>query len=155
MQLKFPLHHYDQAGRVKPPLFLYVGLGFLCRGALLFIIALSTRERAEDMMRIFYPEKYDFYLSLLAFCPAALVFLLLARRESIWKRQKAIWFKALFPLTIVACAIDICLQVYILQKTQFTFSLARAVALVFGGLFAVYLFKSKHMKEIRQDWAHE
>ncbi len=152
MQLEFPLGHYDESGRLKPPLFLYVLLFFLCRGLLVFVVALSMRDDSERMMTLFYPEKYDFYLSLLPAIPAFLILAMFSRRQAIWKKGKQMIFVGISYLLGTALLLDIALQLYVLNKLEYTFAISRASTLTFALIGTMYLLKSKHVKHLKKDW---
>ncbi|MFC3120637.1 DUF2919 domain-containing protein [Agaribacter flavus] len=153
MQLEFPLSHYDEGGRLKPPLFLYFVLLFFCRGIVIFVVALSVPNDSSRMMEIFYPEKYDFYLSLMSAVPAVLALVLLSRRYSIWQQSKQRLFSFLFALLVMASLIDLSLQIYIVNKLSYSFSISRALTLGGAVLALSYVLKSKHIRHLRKDWS--
>nr|WP_136252460.1 DUF2919 family protein [Ningiella ruwaisensis] len=152
MPLKFPLHHYDEAGRLKPPLLLYCFLLFLCRGLVLLIVSLSFREDSSRMMALFYPNKWDFYLSLVPMIPAVLIFILLARRNSLWSKEKHALFRFIPALFAIALLGDIAVQLSILARIGFTFSATHGVSLILAISGLLYLTKSRHMRDLPRDW---
>jgi hypothetical protein len=152
MALKFPLHHYDEAGRLKPPLLLYCFLLFLCRGFLLLIVSLSFREDSSRMMSLFYPSKNDFYWSLLPAIPALLVLALLSQRNRVWKSENMMLFKPMIGLFLLALLADMAVQLGILWRIHFAFSLPHGLSILICVIGLVYAFKSRHMKDIVGDW---
>jgi hypothetical protein len=152
MPLKFPLHHYDVAGRLKPPLMLYCFLLFLCRGLLLLIISLSFREDSSRMMRLFYPSKNDFYWSLLPVLPALAVLALLSQRNRVWKNECMGLFKPMVTFFLVALLADISVQFGILWRIHFAFSMTHGMSILIGCIGLIYALKSRHMKDIVKDW---
>lgn len=155
MLLKYPLHYYDEAGRLKPPIALYLFLVFLCRGFLLLVISLSFREDSSRMMSLFYPSKYDFYWSMLPVVPALLVFALLSQRNRIWKKGRHSLFKPMIALFVVALVIDIVIQVSILWRIHFAFSATLGYSLLIAAVGLIYALKSQHMRDLVSDWQHQ
>ncbi|MFC4699107.1 DUF2919 family protein [Glaciecola siphonariae] len=153
MPLKFPLHHYDEAGRLKPPLLLYAFLLFLCRGFLLLIISLSFREDSSRMMSLFFPNKWDFYLSLLPSIPALIILILFAQRSKIWLNERQSWFKVVPILFVIALVGDIAIQLNILSRLDFRFSLTHGLSILLALIGLIYAHKSRHVRELPIDWA--
>ncbi|WP_371193338.1 DUF2919 family protein [Glaciecola sp. SC05] len=153
MPLKFPLHHYDEAGRLKPPLMLYIFLLFLCRGFLLLVISLSFREDSSRMMSLFFPNKWDFYWSLLPAVPAMLILALFSQRSKIWLSKKQRLFSIIPAVFAIALLADIAVQMSILWRIDFQFSLAHGLAILLATVGLVYASKSKHMRDLPVDWS--
>jgi len=128
MSLKYPLHHYDEGGRLKPPLLLYIFLLFVCRGFILLIISLSFREDSDRMMGLFFPNKFDFYWSLLPTVPALGLLAILSQRSKLWQKQRLRMFSWILPLFVFALVLDIAIQVSILSRIHFEFSFAASGA---------------------------
>lgn len=155
MPLKFPLHHYDEAGRLKPPLMLYVFLLFLCRGFLLLVISLSFREDSSRMMSLFFPNKWDFYWSLLPAVPAIMILGLFSQRTKIWAAQRQSLFKIIPLLFVIALLSDIAVQIGILSRMHFQFSFTHGISIVLAMVALAYASKSKHMRDLPWDWSRK
>jgi hypothetical protein len=153
MPLKFPLHHYDEAGRLKPPALLYVYLLFLCRGFLLLIISLSFREDSSRMMTLFYPNKWDFYWSLLPTVPAMIILALFSQRSKLWQGGYYALFKVIPSLFVLALLADIAVQLSILSRIDFSFSFTHGLSIVIAFTGLAYALKSRHMKDLPVDWS--
>lgn len=153
MPIKYPLNYYDESGRLKPPIFIYIFLLFVCRGFLILIVSLSFREDSEALIRLFYPHPYHFYLSLLPLLPAAFALYLVSYRNKLWKDAKYAIFKSLKPAMIMALVIDLLIQGYILTKLQFAFSMSHGVSICMCGLGLVYLIRSEYLKNLTNDWS--
>ncbi len=152
MSLKYPLHSYDESGRLKPPVFIYLILLFVCRGLILLVISLSFREDSERLLRLFYPLPYHFYLSLVPILPALLGLFLVSYRNSLWQKSRYAWFFALPIMMFSSLIIDAGIQLYILQSINFVFAMNYGVSLflVFCGF--LYLFKSRYIRDLVKDW---
>ncbi|MEM0911118.1 MAG: DUF2919 domain-containing protein [Pseudomonadota bacterium] len=153
--MQFPLEKYDESGRLKPPLFFYVGLVFLCRSVLLLIVALSLRGQSDQVMAVFYPSQREFYLSLSTAIVAAYLLFIVSRRNSLWLSQRNLHFKLLKPMSFIAVITDIALQLYILSLHQFAFSVNKVITLTFAFVFLAYLMTNPLMKTLVSDWQKE
>jgi hypothetical protein len=134
---------------------LYAFLLFVCRGFLLLIISLSFREDSSRMMTLFYPSKYDFYWSLLPVLPALVVLILLSQRNKIWRSERMWLFKPLVMLFVVALLADISVQLGILSRIHFAFSATHGFSILIALIGLVYAMKSRHMRDIVNDWVRE
>ena len=152
MQLKYPLNCYDEAGRMKPPLFVYILLLFVCRGLLVLIVSLSFTQDSERLLRIFYPFPSHFYLSLIPLAPALLALYLLSKRTILWQKEHHGWFKSLPFSLYCALILDGGIQIFILKETHFFFSLTHGVSLLFIACGLVYMKKSGYMRNLVEDW---
>lgn len=153
MKLKYPLHHYDEAGRMKPPIFVYALLFFVCRGLLVLIVSLSFREDSERLLRIFYPLPYHFYLSLVPILPALIGFYFVSKRTVLWNKERYLWFKW-FPWCLYcALFLDAGIVLYMLNEIDFAFSMTHGMSLlvVFCGL--IYISQSRYVAHLLKDWA--
>jgi hypothetical protein len=152
MKLKLPLHKYDDAGRVKPPWLLFLGLCFFARSILVFIASLSFRQDSSLLLSVFYPIKYQFYLSLFTAIPALLTLLFFGLRDRIWKANRGELYLSLAPLLAYLIISDLIIQIYILRGQHFEFAWPTALSLLFGILFGWYLLVSKHVRLMLADW---
>ena len=153
MPLKYPLHYYDEAGRLKPPLFIYIFLLFVCRGLLILAISLSFREDKESLLRLFYPQVYQFYLSLLPLLPAIYALYLVSHRNKIWANNNYQYYRRLKPFMALALLIDASIQFYILARLQFSFSMSHGLAIAMAILGLMYILRSSHLKNLIKDWS--
>jgi hypothetical protein len=152
MKLKYPLHYYDEAGRLKPPIFVYILLLFVCRGLIVLIISLSFREDSERLLRIFYPLPYHFYLSFTPILPALLALYLVSKRTILWHNGHHSWFRWLGLYLYCALLFDAAVQLYMLQEINFVYSITHGVSLlmIFCGL--IYLRQSRYIVHLIKDW---
>jgi hypothetical protein len=152
MKIKLPLHKYDEAGRVKPPWLLFLCLCFLARGIVVFIASLSFRQDGGLLLSIFYPLKYQFYLSLLTAIPAIMTLLFLGFRERVWKADRGSFYIGLPIILGYLIISDVVIQLYILRAQYFAFAWPKALTLFSVLVFAWYLVTSKHMRIMLVDW---
>ena len=150
--IKYPLQYYDEAGRMKPPLFAYLLLLFVCRGLIILIISLSFREDSERLLRIFYPFPYHFYLSLLPIIPALMALYLVSKRTLLWENNRFAWFRPLIWCMGLALLLDIGIQMYMLQEIGFAFSMSHGMSLLLAISGLIYLINSKYIKHLIIDW---
>jgi hypothetical protein len=152
MPLKYPLHYYDDTGRLKPTSFVFFLMLFVCRGLIILIISLTNREDSETLLRIFYPESYHFYLSLIPILPALFALYLVSRRTILWEKEKFRIFR-LIPITMATALIaDAVVQGHMLWKIHFVFSLSHGLSLVISLFGLIYIVNSQYMKNLVMDW---
>jgi len=137
---------------MKPPVFVYILLLFVCRGLLVLIISLSFREDSERLLRIFYPLPYHFYLSLLPILPALMGLYLVSKRTLLWKDEKYAWFKFLPTYLYSALICDAGIQLYMLEEIDFTFSMNHGLSLLMAFCGLIYLRQSKYIRHLMVDW---
>ncbi|MCP3127482.1 DUF2919 domain-containing protein [Shewanella sp. KJ2020] len=142
----------DDKGHIKPPIFLYVLLAFLARGWCIFIASLTQANDRAELVRIFYPEKADFLLSLAAGLGAVLLYFVVIaerRRSPLWVRPLFVHLKwGLWLLLLV----DALLLGQRLFHGQFLFhwSLALDALVLFWS--SLYVLKSKRLGYYLADW---
>ncbi|MCT8986968.1 DUF2919 domain-containing protein [Shewanella phaeophyticola] len=143
----------DDRGYIKPPLFLYLILVFLARGWCIFIASLTQFNDRSGLVRLFYPEKTDFILALVAGVGAVLVYgLIIAERKRSWLIlrplfSKSIWF--LWALLILD-------GVFLLQRIvhdDYLFKLGYSLDALFLFWSVIYVLKSKRLHYYFADWA--
>jgi hypothetical protein len=152
MKMVLPLHYYDENGRVKPPLFLMLSLVFLARSIVVFIASLSFREDGGLLLSVFYPDKYQFYLTLASAIPSVALLLFIGFRERIWKAQRSSLFIILpFALALILIY-DLCVQLYIISQQHFVYSWPMASTLLITLVIIWYLMLSKTLRILIRDW---
>ena len=148
MKVLLPLKYYDDAGRVKPAVGLYVCIAFLSRSLMILIGSVSVRENSEQMLALFYPEKHYLYISLAIAFPAFLALLLLGFREKIWKSERCWIFSFIKPLLIFSVLADLVLHIMLANISRWQFSWVIAITLILDLLIfyfeslAMFLFKN-------------
>lgn len=152
MQLKYPLHYYDEGGRMKPPISIYLLLLFVCRGLVVLIISLSFREDSERLLRVFYPLPYHFYLSLVPILPALIALYLVSKRTILWEKGRFSWFRWLPWCLYMALILDGLIQVYTLKQIDFRFSMTHGISLLIVSCGLLYLKQSRYMANLVTDW---
>ncbi|GEM_PF-1139248 len=152
VKIDIPLEHYDREGKLKPPVVLYAGALFLCRGVLILLASLSTREHANGMMKLLYPNRMEFFLSLLPAVLGIVALILMSKRKTFWAKERYQYFKYLLPIFCVAFVIDLLLQLFVLYQVNFSVSPIKLVFLVLTISLAMYLFTDSHVKALTKDW---
>lgn len=152
IMLPLPLHCYDEAGRVKPPLWLYWGLVFACTDWFVVIFAVALRGQTQTLLGLFYPAQNVLTASLVLTIPFLVVLILLSQRERLWKKNLTAWRKALVPLIfigIISSVITLAWHVW-LSHGRFEFLPAlRLLYLLVGGAI---ILRSRHLSLMVADW---
>ncbi|MGL4220780.1 MAG: DUF2919 domain-containing protein [Shewanella sp.] len=151
--LKFEhIRWVDDKGHIRPPLFLYALLAFLGRGWLVFIASLTQFNDQAGLVRLFYPQKEAFLMALATGLGAALCYLLIIiERKQRFNRARWLfghmkWL--LWPLLLL----DAALLAARLVSSDYLFSWTAAIDAVLVLWFALYLYKSKHLRLYLADW---
>lgn len=152
MKILLPLKYYDEAGRIKPAVSLYICIGFLCRSLLVLIGSVSVRENGEQLLALFYSNKHYLYISLAIAVPSFLTLLLLGFREKIWKADRCWLFSSIKPLLIFSVLADLGLHVILAVAHHWQFSWVIAVTLMLDVLFFYFLLRDKHTQMMLTDW---
>lgn len=145
----FPLHHYNDAGDLKPPLFFYLCLLFLSRTWVLLLLCVASSETGNKMLSFFYPDINHFYLGLTSgFIALALFFI--AGRCFAEKSDKSPFFCLLWTkgavFLLFSILLDLSLQLYYLSAKQFHYSLSASLQLVLIIWCLLYLLRSRHLR---------
>ena len=145
----FPLHHYNDAGDLKPPLFFYISLLFLSRTWVLLLLCVASSETGDKMLSFFYPDKNHFYFGLISGFIALALFFVAGRCFSdksdefpffclLWKKGSV--------FLLVSVVSDLALQLYYLSEKQFHYSLNASMQLVLIIWCLLYLLRSRHLR---------
>ncbi|QYJ80074.1 DUF2919 domain-containing protein [Shewanella acanthi] len=142
----------DDKGHIKPPIFLYAILAFLARGWCIFVASLTQASDRSELVRLFYPEKSDFIMSLAAGAGAVvLYFMVLAerRRAPSWVRPMFTQLRLGLGLLLI---VDAALLWQRLYHGQFLFhwSLALDALVLFWS--CMYILQSKRLSYYLNDW---
>lgn len=152
MKILLPLKYYDEAGRIKPAVSLYLCIGFLCRSLLVLIGSVSVRENGEQLLALFYSNKHYLYISLAIAVPPFLTLLLLGFREKIWKADRCWLFSYIKPLLIFSVLADLGLHITLAMAHHWQFSWVIAVTLMLDVLFFYFLLRDRHTQMMLTDW---
>jgi len=89
-----PFKHYDKHGCLKISLVLYLALAYLLKGYVIWVMSLSYRQDPAALLNIFYPNRHDFYDTLLIGIPAIICAIIFSvRRVNMPKIIEWSWFK--------------------------------------------------------------
>ena len=152
MKLLLPLKYYDDAGRVKPAMFLYCCIMILSRSLLILIGSVSVRNNGDQLLTLFYPDKQYLYISLGIAFPAFLTLLILGFREKIWHANKCWIFCCIKPLLFFSVVADFGLHLMLASKGHWQFSWVIAVTLLLDSLVFYFFLKDKHTQLMLMDW---
>jgi hypothetical protein len=142
----------DDKGHIKPPIFLYFIILFLARGWCVFIASLTQFSDQSGLVRLFYPEKSDFILALIAGVGAVFVYgLVISERKRSPVFLQPI-FKHLLPILWVLVILDGVILNQRLMHDFFVFKISYALDVLVIFWSSLYLLKSKRLKYYTQDW---
>ncbi|MGS2720543.1 DUF2919 family protein [Paraglaciecola aestuariivivens] len=147
-----PLKYYDDAGRVKPAMGLYLLILYLCRSILVLIGALTMREYTDQLLAIVYPEQHFLYLSLLIALPALFTLFILGFREKIWLSGREWIFLLIKPLLALSILADLILHIVLANSQAWAFSWVLAASLLTDCLALFYIIKDQHIRLMVKDW---
>ena len=153
-RLLLPLHCYDEAGRVKPPVWLYVLLLLLCTDWIALVFSLASFGQTSQLLAILYPDKTVLGTRLLATVPFVIVLLLLGNRERLWTRHWLQWRKLIKPLLLIGLASSLTAQVNTMAHERWSFHWTPAVFLLLNLITLLCVIRSKHLTTMVADWRH-
>ncbi|NRD74345.1 DUF2919 domain-containing protein [Shewanella sp. VB17] len=142
----------DDKGRIKPPIYLYLILAFIARGWCVLIISLTQSSDRAGLVALFYPQKADFIMALLAGAGALLLYIAIIaerKRSPNWIRP---FFGQLKWCLLVLLTIDGCLLIErsINSHHLYSWSMGLDGLILFWSL--LYLFKSIRLEHYFADW---
>jgi hypothetical protein len=152
VKLLLPLKYYDEAGRVKPALGLYLCIVFLSRSLLVFIGSFSMQRYTNELLTLFYPEQKYLYIGLVGALCAVFGLVILGFREKIWKNNRSWLFLLLKPMLMVSILIDLTTHVILANIEHWMFSWVIAATLILDVFCMFFLLKDKHTKLMIMDW---
>jgi hypothetical protein len=152
MKILLPLKYYDEAGRVKPSVALYLCIAFLSRSLLILLGSVSVRENGEQLLALFYPDKQYLYISLGIAFPTFIALLLMGFREKIWNADRCWMFSYIKPLLIFSVLAELGLHIMLASITYWQFSWVIALTLLADSLIFYFLVKDKHIQLMLNDW---
>ncbi|QIZ77204.1 DUF2919 domain-containing protein [Ferrimonas lipolytica] len=149
---QLPLHRLNDHGWFRPSPWLYLCMILLARTWILFIGAVASREAGADLLALFYPNKFSFYLGLALGSPALLLLWLQGLRHRFHWIGK-VWRYGYGLLTSIVI-IDICVQGYHIIKLHGAFSLGPAIILLLSIWALWYLLKSNSSRLVFSHQGH-
>lgn len=148
--LPLPLHCYDEAGRVKPPLWMHWCFFWGARSLLLLVAVLLIGPRGEAVPALFYASNSQWILH----CSLGLVYLalwlLMGRREWFWQKSFHLnWMKSAL---IGLFTIDLVAQTYWIAMSIGEFRGLKGAELLISLLCCFCVLRSSHLKLMMVDW---
>lgn len=145
----------DDRGYIKPPLFLYLILVFVARGWCIFIASLTQFNDRAGLVRLFYPEKSDFILALIAGVGAVVLYgLVIAERKRSWPILIPLFQHSKVFLGLLLL-VD---GVFLLQRIihdDYLFNIGYSLDGLFLFWSIIYVIKSKRLHYYFADWTVE
>ena len=145
----------DEKGHIKPPMLLYLMLIFLARGWCIFIASLTQFSDRSGLVRLFYPEKSDFLMALVAGVGAVFIYgLVIAERKRSPQILRPVFNHIKYGLWLLLI-VDALLLNQRLVNDHFVFKASFALDALFIFWSCIYLLKSKRLQYYFKDWQNE
>ncbi|WP_296048938.1 DUF2919 family protein [uncultured Alteromonas sp.] len=150
--IPLPLKHYDEAGTVLPPKWLYWMLALACRDLLLVSAFTAIPAESDRLYRIFFPHSDVLWLQIVVTLPFLLALIVMSFREHLWKRGYTRWRLTIKPLCSLGCAGQLLLIGSFLGRAGWQFNgYLGAVALLLIA-FIYMVNRSNHLAIMLHDW---
>ncbi len=145
----------DEKGHIKPPIFLYLILIFLARGWCVFAASLTQFNDRSGLVRLFYPDKTDFLMALVAGVGAVIIYgLIIAERKRAPQFARPLFNKIKYGLWLLLI-VDAIILNQRLMHDDFLFRVSFALDALFIFWSCIYLLKSKRLHYYFEDWQKE
>lgn len=154
-KIQLPLKHYDEAGRVKPPVMLWLCLLVIAKSYLIFIASFTFRQDSQMLLSLFYPIKTDLYNGLMIGSGAIMCFALCGFREKIWASNWRISFLLIRPIITLSIFAESWMNILVIQHQYWQFSWVIALSFLANFFILLWLFSSKHLLIMLKDWTAE
>jgi hypothetical protein len=152
VKLLLPLKYYDEAGRVKPPVAVYVCALFLCRSLIVVIAALSASDASRDLLALIYPQRTLLYVNVCFALSALASLVVMGFRYKIWTNKITWLFVLIRPLLLFAAIGELFFYLALAHYNSWAFSWPIALTILVTGFCVFYLAKDKHLTCMMQDW---
>ncbi len=145
----------DEKGHIKPPIYLYLILVFIARGWCIFAASLTQSSDRAALVALFYPQKSDFIMALVAGVGALVLYAFVIaerKRSPLWVRP---FFSRLKWMLLLLLLIDGVLLVERTINAYYLYSWSTGLDALFLFWSLIYLFQSKRLKHYFADWQKE
>lgn len=149
-KLPFPLHCYDEAGHLKPPLLLYVTCVWLAKALLLMLISVSMRENPSALIKLYYPDSQQWYVNAIPAIVGLAGFVLLSLRDKL-RQYTFNWQGSVRLLLLGGLLLTISIQSLAIANNQGLFSWSHALSLMMSFLLIGYLLRSRRVGAYLKD----
>ncbi|WJG10955.1 DUF2919 domain-containing protein [Aliiglaciecola sp. LCG003] len=151
-KLLLPLHHYDEAGRIKPPKFFWICGLLLAKSYFIFVVSMSNLKDSDMLLDFFYPDASEMYLGFIIGAGAVIAMLITAHREKWWSGRLAILGYLIKPLLMLTLMLDIGHQIQIAIEGNWQFSWVIGLFIMIDAVLFYWLIKSRHVRLMLADW---
>lgn len=143
---------FDFEGRLKIPIGFYLGIVYLLRGFVIWIISLTYSEDRGLLIGLIYSDVSLFKLTILTGLPAFCTFLIF----SLKKQKEKSWYKTIWSvqrnILLAALLCDLILQLYTVSYHITQVHWFQVVLLILGAYLFWYWFKSQRLKRFFRHW---
>lgn len=143
---------FDFEGRLKIPLGFYLGILYLLRGFIIWIISLTYSDDRSLLIGLIYSNVSLFALTILTGAPALITFFIFSLKK---QREKA-WYKSIWSLQskmlLIALFTDLVIQFYTISYHITQVHWVQMVLLILGVYLFWYWLKSNKLKRFFHNW---
>ncbi len=128
---QYPLHRFDNNGRLKPPAIVYWVSFYLLRGFFVVIAANGLGANTKAILGALYPNITMLYAHLIVSIPAIYCLALLSYRTQIYDNNREWLLKTIKPTLLVGILLDFTFHLYLahLQHWQFSWNVGLGIVL--------------------------
>ena len=150
--LPLPLHCYDDAGRVKPPRWLYWLICLGCRDIFLVLMSLVFPDQTEILLGLLYQDGTEMLLKIGFASPFVAVLLLISYHSVMLNKQWIAWIRVLKPLLVIGLLASLFEIIADTTMSGGHFSLYASFGILFNSFALVCIVRSRHLKIMLNDW---
>lgn len=150
--LALPLHCYDEAGRIKPPKWLFWILALGLKDWVLLVFALASREHTDTLMRLFYPDPVLFEINLGLALPFVVLFFTFGFRQKLWDRGWIRWAVLIKPTMVLALLAQVLFNLSAVVQSGGVFNLSSGLLVFLSATCLLVVLRSQHVKFMLNDW---
>ncbi|MCK6265464.1 DUF2919 domain-containing protein [Vibrio sp. ZSDE26] len=144
--VRYSVEQHDKNGFLKAPIWLWLGWILLAKAWLVFIGAGASRESGAKILSIVYPDQTTLYVGLIMGLPSIIFMWLIGLRnvERHWINTIVSWGRNITLATVCA---QLALTLYHVHLEHGAFNWANGVVLMLLLWFAIYLIKSRSVRD--------
>lgn len=152
--MRYSIEQYDKHGFLKAPILLWLGLLFLAKALVVFIVAGASRESGTDILEIIYPDHQMFYVGIALSIPSLLLMWLFGLRSPDRKRLNKVvsWGRWVSMMAILAQGTH---TLYLIYLDNGWFRWSNAITLLLLLWLALYLTNSHAARDCFKVVEHE
>ncbi|WGV99558.1 DUF2919 domain-containing protein [Vibrio sp. YMD68] len=144
--VRYSVEQHDKHGFLKAPVWLWLGWMLLAKAWIVFIVAGASRESGAKILGIVYPDQATLYLGLAVGLPSIIFMWLIGLRNTERKWINAIVSWGRF-ITLMTVFLQIAQTVFHIHLEHGAFNWANGITLMLLLWLAIYLMKSRRVRD--------